>query len=411
MASVEVSAPASSPELNEREAKDLHKCAYCQKDATQFCTGRSGLNEFDATISKTWYCNADCQATHWKTHKPTCKDYQERIKIYRAGKVLQRVFWKFREHAFDIPVKKCKKNGIELVLIQGHRDDERPICPLPKDRNLTAEDRHAIMTYSFCGEALGFMFNVAKELLDGESISIGKILLSNPIFKGLYSTIQEILFLPKNIKCKVAYRDEFGKRDNSTMMGHEVLRLSRKKGPAYVLDISGAQFGYHETIMPWEQYQKERVVKIVKVCRFGHNHDLPKDNLKKYFRPNMAYTEANMHLVKQFYLSLRANVLDAAITAWQKTEKLPITQLLKEPKHDFYIHMEALLKHIDQSLKKFNAHEKKAPVTRFYGGGNGQQDLSKFSLSDIRRDMELRQAMCLDMGMAPNSDQLLAAFK
>lgn len=317
------------------------------------------------------------------------------MKIHRVGEIWQAAFYGFREHAFDFPVKRIKKKGIELHLTEGQHNDERPICALPKDSKVTEEDRRAIMTYSFCGEALGCVYNLARQLLDGKSAySQEELYQSNRATEGLHNLVEEILFVPKNLEYKVVLTDKFGERDNYTHMGHEILRVWRKRGKPYVLDITGAQFSFYDTVVSWEEYEQKRVNRIIRIRRFGSNHDLVQGTIQKVSRPKMAYLEAHLHLVKQNHVFLRAKAMDIGIRIWLETEKVSALDLLKEPNNNFYVHLKALCTHIDQSLSKYNKlAKKKPPVTAIYGGGDGKTDPPNVSSRDIAYEMELRGAM------------------
>lgn len=39
---------------------------------------------------------------------------------------------------------------------------------------------------------------------------------------------------------------------------HYVLRLHFKNGDSFVVDVTAAQQGFEETVMPWEKYERER---------------------------------------------------------------------------------------------------------------------------------------------------------
>ena len=46
------------------------------------------------------------------------------------------------------------------------------------------------------------------------------------------------------------------------IMSHLILRVSLKGGKDYAVDLSGAQFGFHEPILPWTEYETQRIQKI-----------------------------------------------------------------------------------------------------------------------------------------------------
>lgn len=50
------------------------------------------------------------------------------------------------------------------------------------------------------------------------------------------------------------------------------LRLTLKNGSKWALDLTSAQFGYSQSLLPWSDYEKERVNKILHVQPFGAHY-------------------------------------------------------------------------------------------------------------------------------------------
>ena len=50
---------------------------------------------------------------------------------------------------------------------------------------------------------------------------------------------------------------------------HEVLRVTLKSGEEYVIDVTGAQHGFHKSLYPWHQYQQIRIKDVKRVLAFG----------------------------------------------------------------------------------------------------------------------------------------------
>ncbi|KAL9619155.1 MAG: hypothetical protein Q9160_006245 [Pyrenula sp. 1 TL-2023] len=254
----------------------------------------------------------------------------------------------------DISVKAARTIGSQLVLTQGDYDHERPICPILRTPGLTKSDKHAMMTYCFCGEALGFMYGFAKQLLDEIS-----------------TEVKEIVFEAKMPERTVAWIDDFGPRNNSCKgkMSHEVLRVSRRKGKDYVLDIAGAQYGYDLPVVPWDEYARERIVEIQQVRPFGFNHDQIHSRIQRFWRPHMRHTSLNNHLVQQYHIGMRAQVMENAVRRWLKSGTMRLSELLKKDCCALQVLSEALVRKIDDSLRMYNVLAKgKPPIVKFYGG-------------------------------------------
>jgi hypothetical protein len=77
------------------------KCALCKKPGTMVCKGcKDSLSPIDPIIN-THYCSSTCQKQDWKIHKALCKSFQARKVLYRAGSILQQIFYIYRKEVFD----------------------------------------------------------------------------------------------------------------------------------------------------------------------------------------------------------------------------------------------------------------------------------------------------------------------
>ena len=90
-------------------------CAHCSKIATptyKRCADApdsGGKNQL-----MTYYCDASCQKSHWSLHKSACKKLSTRKQLYRAGAILQQIFYNFRGTAFDKCMTKSREREIPL---------------------------------------------------------------------------------------------------------------------------------------------------------------------------------------------------------------------------------------------------------------------------------------------------------
>lgn len=92
-------------------------CAACGAPANNTCRGcLDGIDAEGAAASRTLYCGVDCQKKHWGSHKTVCKQLKVRKELYRAGDLIKKVYYTFRAHAFEVPVRKIEKTGDEIHL-------------------------------------------------------------------------------------------------------------------------------------------------------------------------------------------------------------------------------------------------------------------------------------------------------
>lgn len=226
--------------------------------------------------------------------------------------------------------------------------------------------------------------------------------------------VKEILFNAKTPERTVTYIDKLGPRDNSSKgkMLHEILLVSRRKGKPYVLDITGAQYGYDLPVVPWDEYLQKRVAKIERTHHFGFNHDLIHSRFQRFWRPQMRHSSVNVSLAQQKHIAMRAQVMDNAVRVWFESGNMRLSELLKKDHRAFQVHSKALILHIDNALRTYNILANgKPPIIKFYGGkglyanrpGPEQPDPS-----ERLRERELKEAMKEAMGITTLAEEFIA---
>lgn len=143
-------------------------CAHCSGRATQTCNGcvDAPLGENGQT-SNTYYCNTTCQNADWTNHKSICKVLSARKQLYRAGDTVQRIFYVYREHAFEKLITKVEKEDDTLYLYEGQYDRE-VLVPFPHHLFDCRDDREAALTYYACSDAVAFMLEIVGSFLKGK---------------------------------------------------------------------------------------------------------------------------------------------------------------------------------------------------------------------------------------------------
>jgi hypothetical protein len=94
-------------------------CAHYQKPAPQTCSGCKDVPETGSKIETTHYCSTECEKSDWANHKQLCKSLQTKKAFYRAGSVLQEIFYIYREKAFDKPIAKTEKKDGKMCIHEG----------------------------------------------------------------------------------------------------------------------------------------------------------------------------------------------------------------------------------------------------------------------------------------------------
>ncbi|CAG9974157.1 unnamed protein product [Clonostachys byssicola] len=218
------------------------KCENChQPGATKTCTGCK-IEDIGSICTR--YCSEACQKQHWSLHKSVCRD---RRRLSRAVRLLSEVWDAFSTLTYDgFYSYKVEKGGFisthgqpdpleELVWTGGtiFRDFHRDVVPHGADEAV----KLALLHDSNCSE----VNTVGLEL-------VGLFL------KPVCSIILEAHVHGKDLAMFIVPRHGVT-RDNGS---HWVLYVLVSSGERFAIDITGAQFGWHEKMYEWDVYLQHR---------------------------------------------------------------------------------------------------------------------------------------------------------
>jgi hypothetical protein len=156
---------------------------------------------------------------------------------------------------------------------------------------------------------------------------------------------------------EVFYHKTHGKRDDKIFriadLRHNALKVDLRHGKeSYVLDPSGAQFGYFEPVIPWGVYKEStiRVHKYNESFKFG----LIKDCIRSGHEDWMGDLEVGSTV--NLFCNLRwraAERLFIETMKWEKEPKISIKDMLQLPEMAFDIRRKELVEHVDAHLNAF----------------------------------------------------------
>lgn len=129
-----------------------------------------GLDK-NGDLNRTYYCTSVCQIFNIKAHAEVCADKNVHKQIYRAGEILQAIFYHFREAAFDIKIKKIEKRKGKLHMYEHYYKSnlgDSIHFRLPVHLLSDPKDKAAVLTYMTCNEASSFLWEISKEMLKGK---------------------------------------------------------------------------------------------------------------------------------------------------------------------------------------------------------------------------------------------------
>ncbi|KAL8836166.1 MAG: hypothetical protein Q9170_003019 [Blastenia crenularia] len=326
------------------------KCINCSKAAKLYCTGCKGCptSETGPATTATWYCTADCQKEHRATHKKDCENAQARRTLFRAAETAFRLFIILRRANLTLPVERVEKLGAIWAL---HSLKKRPgtsiLLHFPDDTIPSIQDQEAVLTWQKCLPHLADLHKVLKEML-----------------LDLSTSIYEVHFWPKNPPLRLRRVYDGGSVWDSTQYRHWILRVTIKNGEAYAIDITGAQFGWTEHIMPWSHYEQHRIhndsAKPVEIQPFGRCVQIKAEKYREWNQvPNLSFEEAFN------------TELNASLHQWAQ-KNIALSPLLRLPEKKFNEKRSAMLIHIDHHMQAF---KKNCIKGKRYEAGNPNEEL------------------------------------
>ncbi|KAF2420186.1 hypothetical protein EJ08DRAFT_683410 [Tothia fuscella] len=170
-----------------------------------------------------------------------------RKQLYHAASLIHKIFVTFREHTFESSLIQVEgRKGILYFTIEdrGHDANKGEFLFKGLDKVLVKERSHqlAIMMFAECQSALATMDEQIRSFLS-----------------VLCSKIEEV-----HVKVKNAFRptcriDTNHIHKNNMENRHTILRVTTFGGEMFAVDLTGAQYGWKEVVVPWTSFYNHRV--------------------------------------------------------------------------------------------------------------------------------------------------------
>jgi len=154
-------------------------CARCQKPATLSCVGCQDAPPVSSQVNSIFYCSVACSEADKDEHKAVCEHLQVRQLFYRAGDILQEVFYIYKEKIFlnNIVSVEVMQNG-DIGLKMDNMDNKTQMAKMPTFVELVQKfpgkkcgsrgARKAVLTYGAGSDAVAWMHDLVKYSLDGK---------------------------------------------------------------------------------------------------------------------------------------------------------------------------------------------------------------------------------------------------
>ncbi|KAE8443550.1 hypothetical protein EG329_001712 [Mollisiaceae sp. DMI_Dod_QoI] len=232
--------------------------------------------------------------------------------LYQAGDLLQEMFYVYRENVFDKLIVNIEHKDGKMYIYEGVygrlQNNFDLLEPFPHHLVSNEEDKHAILAHLSCGEAVGWMNELIEHVL-----------------KDIASELEEYSIIFKNSKRTLVAVAITGREDTYTYQ-HEIIQVTLKQsGEQYVLDLAGAQYGYHDTVIPSSTYFSSRVASIE-----ARN---PMGCMRRWYMQKLqaAGTRTSDLVVGVIALNRRASqTLKGIIVRWEKVYGRSMKEILGE---------------------------------------------------------------------------------
>lgn len=160
---------------------------------------------------------------------------------------------------------------------------------------------------------------------------------------------------PMNSRLKLILVNPDGGQD-LRHVHHELFRVTTRNGEMYALDLTSAQYGYYEPIVPWDFYRSQRVAQVVKILSFG-------DTLKE-----ATFDSCRDELYDQIISCPRPS-LNSSLRNWQTRNDIALNRLLTLPELQYLRKRDELYAHVAADLHRLVPPAYKALLSRMSASG------------------------------------------
>ena len=142
------------------ETGSKQPCASCGNPAELKCTRCKDVN----------YCNATCQRDHWSEHKKTCNLVNLERTIQRAGALLQKLFFIWRENTMS-EVIEIHEKGAKCIYFGWAKINHGKFKKLPDNTFDSEEQKKMVLSSGLCTEYVAYFSNILSKMLKGRVIN------------------------------------------------------------------------------------------------------------------------------------------------------------------------------------------------------------------------------------------------
>ncbi|KAJ4351482.1 uncharacterized protein N0V89_006825 [Didymosphaeria variabile] len=293
--------------MNETE---INSCVNCGAAASKFCSS--------CRVSK--YCDRTCQTKNWPTHKISCGKSGIDLVVHRAGQLLQDLYLAMREAAYDTTIASVKEEG-ETLIIQDAPIDAGKLARFPNELMRSDVQKKMALTAFTCEDPLVLCHDIFVQMLEGTGLQV-----------------DELRVATKPTAKKVRIISPCGSWE-TTDYNHVIIRVKSTDGRAWIVDVTGPQYGIFKSCCPESVYMKKYVLELKKVYEFGTH-------------------KANYEMRNYMFMHISWGAMEkieATISAWKSDTGRTLATLLREPDIIFQKNARNLMSDSKRAVDRFVA--------------------------------------------------------
>ncbi|KAK4579896.1 hypothetical protein LTR86_000097 [Recurvomyces mirabilis] len=239
----------------------------------------------------------------------------------------------FREAGFEHRYHKVEKTkeGI-LHVYKGLSPDDKILTRFPGHLVSIERDKHALLAHHACNDPVTYLYNLMVK-----------------VFRGTFKSIMEAhIEVHEDLERVVEHIVPEDGNQEELIYQHQIVVLKLKNGERYVLDASGAQYGQHRAVMPYESYDQGFVKEHISTLKFG--------SLWAKLRAAMAVKtecDAANDVRVAFVEVMIAEAMARIVKEWEVSAGSTIYEVLDEPHTSYLASSAALLDFVRSGLFRF----------------------------------------------------------
>lgn len=153
-------------------------CNVCPKEATILCENCCNTpSHSNDTIITPSYCSQVCQISDLPSHKEQCLILNKRRTLFRAGEIIQSLFYIYRRTFFSGYVKEIiisedqKTMWIHHYEGMGWNTIWDLVKPVPNELCATEEIEMSLLASLKCQESIAWFYDIINYFLESKSLS------------------------------------------------------------------------------------------------------------------------------------------------------------------------------------------------------------------------------------------------